>query len=124
MLCIDRNLRHKEFMEAFIKDLKVEKLFCAVFIVKFPLLNPRSQLITTIELYVSYQICTFCCLLCCLTPEAQCGVRGSGCVRSSHPGPSSSAWQICIFLIPERLGFCSVRLRSESREGLKIRVVT
>lgn len=76
MLCIDCVLRDKEFMEVFIKDLKVEKVFCAVFIVKFPLLISGSHLISTIELYVAYQICTFCCLLCCVIPEAQCGVQG------------------------------------------------
>lgn len=123
VLCIDCNLRDKEFMEVFIKDLKVEKVFCAVFIVKFPLLNPGSHLISTIELFVAYQICTFCCLLCYLTPEAQCGGRGFGCVRNSHPGPSSSAWH-SVFLTIERLRFCRVGLRSESWEGLKIRVGT
>lgn len=76
MFCIDCNLRDKKFVEVFIKDLKVEKVRCTVFIVKLPLLNPDSHLISTIEFYVAYQSCNFCCLLCCLTPEAQCGEQG------------------------------------------------
>lgn len=49
MLCIYCNLRDKEFMEVFIKDLKVKKVVCAVFIIKFPLLNPGSHLISIIK---------------------------------------------------------------------------
>lgn len=53
MFFIYCNLRDKEFMEVFIKDLKVRKVFCAVFIIKFPLLNPGSHLISIIKLYIN-----------------------------------------------------------------------
>lgn len=118
VFCIDCNLRDEEFMEVFIKDLKVEKVLCTVFIVKFPLLNPDSHLVSTIELYVAYQICNFCCLLCCLMPEAQCGRWGLWLCKNSPPGPSSWAWH-SVLLAVERLGFCSVGLWLESRKGLR-----
>jgi len=80
VFCIYCNLRDKEFMEVFIKDLKVRKVFCAVFIIKFPLLNPDSLLISIIKLYITYQICTFCGLLCFLTLKAQRGWTGTALV--------------------------------------------
>lgn len=124
MLCTDCNLRDKEFMEVFIKDLRVEEIFCTVFIVNFPLHNPGSHLISTIELYVAYQICTFCCLLCCLTPEAQCGAQGLWLCKEQPPWPFLLSLALCVFLIAERLGCCSVGLRAESWHGLKIGIVT
>ena len=77
MFCIYCNLRDKEFMEVFIKDLKVRRVFCAVFIIKFPLLNPGSHLISIIKLYITYQISAFCCLLCFLTLKARRGASGA-----------------------------------------------
>lgn len=115
MLCIDCILRDKEFMEVFIKDLKVEKVFCAVFIVKFPLLNPGSHLISTIELYVAYQICTF--VACCAALLQRHRVGGRGLLVSGTATPGLFLSCCSVFLIAERLGFCSV---SESWEGLKI----
>lgn len=120
MLCIDCILRDKEFMEVFIKDLKVEKVFCTFFIVKFPLLNPGSHLISTIELYVAYQICTFVACCAVLLQRHSAGGRGFACVRNTHPWPFLLSC-CSFFLIAERLGFCSV---SESWEGLKIGAVT
>lgn len=91
MFCIYCNLRDKEFMEVFIKDLKVRKVFCAVFIMNFTLLNPGSHLISIIKLYVNIPNLYLLLLAVLSYSEGMgWGGKGSGCLRHSHrghPGP-------------------------------------